>query len=390
MKYRQMLSALFKFIEPDRESVCFMSFYGLYNDNPKYISEKLHQLHPAIKIYWCIDYNRCNISEIPDYVHVVQMGGVQKLIIQNKCRVLVDNLAGWYSMAIVKSDCFLINMIKNKKVYNLSTWHGTPLKRIGIDAYENKNGLTFFTTSDLLMSNSKYTDIIYKQCFQDKMEIRLTGTPRNDILVNIDKKRINDIKKKFGIEDGYRLVIYAPTFRDSGTGLNDNENFDFMYGIDVQMVVNSLKKRFGGEWKFIFRGHQFDQKKNDFKSFRKLMGVEIIDGNLFEDMAEYLAISDVLITDYSGSLFDFIITGRPCFLYTPDKEFYEKSIRGVYEITIPYKYNVNNEELAESICKFDEIKYCKAIEQFAKKLGVFEDGKASVRAVEIIMEQLRK
>ena len=55
---------------------------------------------------------------------------------------------------------------------------------------------------------------------------------------------------------------------------------------------------------------------------------QIYNGNYGNDMTEYLIVSDVLITDYSSSMFEFIITGKPCFLFCPDLDNYEKNERG--------------------------------------------------------------
>lgn len=388
MNYKQLASCLFKALKIEKKAVCFMSFYGLYNDNPRYISEELYRTHPEIKIYWCIDSKRCHTKEIPEYVIKVSMGGLQKLIIQNRCAVIVDNIAGWYSMSVSAKNYKIVHYIKNDKVFNLSTWHGTPKKKIGLDATAGSRDMVFFTTSDLLMSNSEYTNKIYKRCFQDRMKIQLTGTPRNDLLVNLTLEKKKEILHKFNLDDGYSYVIYAPTFRSPESGVAYNPGFDFMYGLDINLLLDSLSIRFGGKWKLIFRGHQFDQSRFDFRKFVDGMNVEIIDGNKFEDMAEYLAISDVLITDYSGSLFDFVVTDKPCFLYTPDRYIYESSSRGVYDVSIPYKYNMSNYELSESIKTFDEQKHIKMNREFSSKLGLFEDGKASERAVRIIMEHI--
>ena len=46
--------------------------------------------------------------------------------------------------------------------------------------------------------------------------------------------------------------------------------------------------------------------------------------------AELLAAADILITDYSSSIWDFALLGRPCFLYVPDLAEYETVDRGFF------------------------------------------------------------
>ncbi len=76
---------------------------------------------------------------------------------------------------------------------------------------------------------------------------------------------------------------------------------------------------------------------------------KVINGNLHDDMAEYLAVADALITDYSGSVFDFALTGKPGFLYTPDKDHYINDERGVYlELEqLPYDSAIDDEKYAD-------------------------------------------
>lgn len=387
---KEIISILFKVVKPKNDVVMFSSFFGQYNDNPKYVSEKLHEVAPDIKIYWIIDENRCNCDDIPEYIEPVKSRSLRKFYLQNRAKVLVDNLAGWYNMVVPQSRYNLYKLIKNKKVYNLSTWHGTPRKKIGVEAYEyDERNSAFFSTSDLIICNSDYLYNIFRVCYQDKVPFLITGTPRNDILINITDKQIIGLKEKLGLNQRKRTVLYAPTYRSIESGYDYEDNFDFLYGLDINNLIKVLHKKFGGEWQFVFRGHQFDQSRSDFKSFVKNIDIDFVDGNRHDDMAEYLSVSDILITDYSSSMFDFAITGRPCFLYTPDREIYENSLRGVYEIDLPYNNNDSNQELFNSIYEFNMEYYNTKNKKFLKTIGMREDGNASSRVVDIILSKLK-
>ena len=45
---------------------------------------------------------------------------------------------------------------------------------------------------------------------------------------------------------------------------------------------------------------------------------KVVDVTDYTDPQELLAASDVLVTDYSSIMFDFMLTGRPCFQYASD------------------------------------------------------------------------
>ena len=84
--------------------------------------------------------------------------------------------------------------------------------------------------------------------------------------------------------------------------------------LDIDALLSTLGEKFGGEWCFVFRSHNLVMKAIQNES----LGIhsDIINGNRFPDMAEYLAVSDALLTDYSSSMFDYMLTKRPTFLYT--------------------------------------------------------------------------
>ena len=51
---------------------------------------------------------------------------------------------------------------------------------------------------------------------------------------------------------------------------------------------------------------------------------------LYPDMTDLLAAADLLVTDYSSSLFDFSLTGRPMVLWAYDLDDYRERQRGLY------------------------------------------------------------
>jgi CDP-glycerol glycerophosphotransferase len=55
-----------------------------------------------------------------------------------------------------------------------------------------------------------------------------------------------------------------------------------------------------------------------------------MDVSVYPDISELFLISDVLVTDYSSSMFDFAVTGRPMVFFTYDLERYRDHVRGFY------------------------------------------------------------
>ena len=183
----------------------------------------------------------------------------------------------------------------------------------------------------------------------------------------------------------YKVVLYAPTFR---------KNIDFsgiaqMKELDIPELIESLSKVIGGErWCFVFRAHNLVMQKIDFTSISKSnSNVLLINGNLHDDMAEYLKCADVLITDYSASMFDFALTRKPCFLYVPDVDEYGSNERGFYTQieALPFPIARNSKELISAVELYNDVEYKIKIDHLLVEMGNVEDGNASKRVVKDIL-----
>lgn len=79
-------------------------------------------------------------------------------------------------------------------------------------------------------------------------------------------------------------------------------------------IAESLKERFGGEWAILVRLHPLNIK--DATDFLKYIDT-VINATDYSIMQELLVICDVLRSDYSNCMFDFVTMGKPCFIYAP-------------------------------------------------------------------------
>ena len=118
----------------------------------------------------------------------------------------------------------------------------------------------------------------------------------------------------------------------------------------------------------------------------------VINVTRYDDIQELLAISDILISDYSSLMFDFTITKRPCFLYVPDLEEYQSKDRKLYFNVkeLPFKIAKSNDELIDKIVNFSNEEYNKSLELFLNKIGSYENGKASQKIAELIKNKIEE
>ena len=365
---------LIHFFQYRNPTVLFTSFEGQYNDNPKYISEELHKLDNNIKIIWATSWK--GKDSVPEYVKSIPYCSFAFQVASVRSHVLVDNVIGYRWRFAQVENCGIKKKLQFRNQLNISTWHGTPIKKIGRHEYGLKDGIGFISSCDYMISGCRYTQDRLTEAFYP-IPVRLTGTPRNDILVNgLSEKQIIRIKEKLGLPDDKKIILFAPTFRKSSVYSGMKQ----MSEIDIPRLIGLVTENITHEdCVFVYRVHHTVLKELEKEKIAGNLNGLIFDGNKHDDMAEYLAVTDVLVTDYSGSVFDFALTGRPCFLYTPDKDHYINEERGTYIPLedLPYPHAVKLEDFYQLIEEYDESIARHRIDEFNQRIGNAETGQAS-------------
>ena len=375
---------------------------GGYADNPKYLSEKLHELDDSAEIVWLLN-EKLSHDDLPDYVKAVPAGSKEsekyyfsgKIFINNSCfrgvTVLGNGFKAHLKRALLRIKYIKKYVKKGQKVY--STWHGTPLKLIERDLWEHDGNtvLDFMSDGSALILGNQFTAQKMRYATFGKVPVEVLGSPRNDLLFGAQGEGV-DFREKLGLPADKKLILFAPTFRNGKKDYVDTNIYrsgiDQLNIIDFPKLFETLKNKFGGSWVMVCRFHSVAKQLVDWDALSKQYGGQIINGNAHEDMTEYLACADILLTDASSSIFDFILTERPCFLYFPDLEHYETVERGFYMPIkeLPFPLAVEFDELLENIRDFDNDKYIDGINKLKEEMGYREDGHASERILEWIFK----
>ena len=389
-------SVYYKRIAVKQNRWVFTSFGGHYSDNPKYISQKLHELDPSAEIVWIVDPKYREI--LPDYVTYADIHSEDAKWYVHTSEILVDNgyaQKGFYyhNSVFEKIKAFLKGFLYNKRSQKIyTTWHGTPLKRMGRDQLGNEDICGFYCGNITGFFNNRHTADILKHMTFDKMKTELLGSPRNDLLF-CDEVKSLELKEKLGLPEGKKVVLFAPTFRNDGKDIEgkniDRSGLDQLKEMNIPQLFAALSEKFGGEWVLVCRFHYYVDAMVDWDALDHNYPGQIINGNLHDDMAEYLACTDVLLTDASSSMFDFALTKRPCFLYFPDLEHYRNSERGFYISleSLPFPCADNFEGLIHCVDKFDFEKYSDGVDEMQNRFGGIDDAFASERVVKYIMSE---
>lgn len=361
----------------DKKKVFFHAFQGDYTCNPKYITEEMLRQGVDAHIVWAGRAEAVSTpGAFPYGVKTVEMYTYEMMKEIASSKIIVTNSVEYMKKRLPIRDDQVV----------IQTWHGS----LGIKRFDKGHnaGKAWVKAAeyngkiaDYCISNSTFENEVYRSSFWPTTDILEVGHPRNDILVkqpdeNLTKK-IRDIRKALHIEEGVRVALYAPTFRDA-------HNFD-CYNIKPDVLFDALHERFGGEWVLLNRYHP---------TVRKLGagygdGPNTINVSQYPDMQELLLIADVGITDYSSWIFDFMLTGKPGFIFATDIEKYNNE-RGFYFTldTTPFPLATTPGGLARNVKSFDEEQYLKGVDAFLKEKGCFESGTAAQQTVEIIKKIL--
>ena len=235
--------------------------------------------------------------------------------------------------------------------------------------------------ADLYLSGSKWRTNNIRTSEWYTGEILEYGIPRSDIFYQngeIIKKRVYDY---YGIDKNIRLVLYVPTFR------NDYSSKAYFPLSEYDSLLHVLEKKFGGEWKAIIRVHPNTIGHENSIDYSD----KILNGTEYPDVNELIVASDVLITDYSGCMFEALEANKIVFLYMADLEEYMDERGFHFPLNeLPFPVSVNSRELGTCIENFAPEEYERETKKFWEPIGCFNDGHASERVADYIVEQIKR
>ena len=359
-----------------KKKVVFCSYGGKqYACNPKYIFEYMIEHYGnAFKYIWSVNTSGI-MPEKYKNIKTVKYLSFRYIYHVLTARIIIYNSA-------VKS---YLPFRKNQIIVN--TWHGGgAYKKMNIDVSSYKKNIVSMEVTRkvsakmvkyVISSCEKFTEASSKAWAIPSEKYLSIGMPRNDIFFNLQDNIAKKVKDQFCIEYEKKIVLYAPTYR------GNYRNTDKMsFYLNVQYLLQTLNNKFGNDFVLLYRRHFADKNSLDVQN------VNVISASDYPDMQELLCAADVLITDYSSSVWDFSFTFKPCFLFTPDlDEFKEK--RGVYTPIEewPFPFAKTSEQLIANIQNFDQEEYTKAIKSHHKALGSYEHGTAAKQFCDVLFNE---
>ena len=361
--------------------VVWNAYNGRYADNPRALHEALLARRGAHggargedEHVWLADPRHA--GTFPPGVSTVPIGTPRAVAALESADVLVSN-----------THVQLDEWRKRPGATYLQTWHGTPLKRIHRDAAflpadEVMAALDEDNARwDLLVTPGPEGTRLLRAAFGYTGAVLETGYPRNDVLRAPDREaRRARARRALGVEDGVRAVLYAPTYRDDEAAAG----VDAPLGLDVE----ALAQRLGDDAVLLLRLHHYVAHQR-----RSAGSARVRDVSGVADISELYLAADVLVTDYSSSVFDFAVTGRPVLLYAYDLEHYRDRLRGFtfdLEAEAPGPVLLEQGALTEALLDLPAVAAAHAERhaRFVQRYCPLEDGRASERVLAALWPDL--
>ena len=201
------------------------------------------------------------------------------------------------------------------KVVQLCHFSG-PIKKIGyatkddVPGYYNKN---VFKNYDLVtVSDASYVPILTNAMRQKEGAVQPLGVSRSDIFY--DQQWVLQCRKDFYAQYpdavNKKIVLWTPTFRGKAAAPSSIDN--------ESMVL--LQDKLGEDWLVLIKHHPHDDAVATNPRYRSNCSIAT---------ERLLPVVDVLITDYSTTLFDYLAFDKPFVLYASDLEEFERT-RGFF------------------------------------------------------------
>jgi CDP-glycerol glycerophosphotransferase (TagB/SpsB family)/glycosyltransferase involved in cell wall biosynthesis len=371
---------------PLRDAILFVSFDGhSCTDNPLGIAAELRRRGDQREQIWAVrDWS----VAVPAGALSVLIGTADYFAALGRSRHLIanDHLAQPFQL-------------RSGQRY-VQTWHGTPLKRLGYDIVKPSfaSGSRFFDfmAADvaqwgLLISPNAFSTPIMRQAFRYTGEIAETGYPRTDELIADSTEPAGSggpraakparMRRLLDLPDARQIALYVPTWRE-----NQHDGTS-KYRFDLRLDLADARRRLADKYVLLVRGHHL-MAGWELAATEPGFAFDVTD---YPDINDLLAITDVLITDYSSVMFDFAPTGRPMLFFTYDLRHYRDELRGFYfdfEAVAPGPLLETSDEVVAALADIEAVaaKYRQAHADFTARFCPLDDGKASARACDRIFK----
>jgi CDP-glycerol glycerophosphotransferase (TagB/SpsB family) len=351
--------------------IVYVAFRGHFSDSPRALYEELLRRGVDATHTWLSALH--TQASFPTDVATIEFGTPESIAALESADLVVSN------------DHIPLDWEKRPETTYLQTWHGTPLKRIHNDVLWAPEGRLAYLEHDIarwdhLLSPNPASTPRFRKAFGFEGPVHETGYPRNDVLSSPQRDEVRArVRAELGLRDGQTAVLYTPTWRDDLV-FNKTGPRDFEFAIDL----DDFSARLGEDHVLLLRLHNMVMDRLDTPE-----GSAVRDVCGHPDISELYLAADVLVTDYSSTMFDFAVTGKPILFLTYDLEYFQGELRGFYfdlAEAAPTPLLHTSAELVEALADLDAVveRNADRYARFRETFCSLEDGHATERVLDLI------
>lgn len=307
-----------------------------FDDNSKYLYQYIIENKVDIYAVWLT--KNINVYDKLTRIHLpVEMIGTEAadyLLKHAKCAFI----------NIIYSDLAKKSISPETKVIQL--WHGTPMKFNDISQFKERYDLVSLASSLFLKEQALGPHNLFN--------FQLTGYPRNDFLLNDELPSLLDILVLEKLKNK-KVITFLPTYNEEKDeekqGDKRGKSYDIWNGLDFSKLNQMLENQ---DALFVIKLHPLQSPNycEIHKQLENSLNVLIIDStDPFADVYQYLKYTDIMITDYSSVLFDYLLLNRPVIFSCFDLKSYSQSrkLRFDYDAITPGPKTENWSEVLTQI-----------------------------------------
>lgn len=266
---------------------------------------------------------------------------------------------------------------RNQRVIQL--WHACgAFKKFG----RRGTNLSEFTDSathaqyNMVTVSGEYIRSVYADAFNiDLNKVKALGCPRTDdffnkSLIEGKKKKIYEAYPEF---TGKSIIIYAPTFRD----INNNRK-EFHPELDFDRLSEELLP----EQIFVVCPHPIMQNAIVDKEYDNIRVVRDFSTN------DMMFVSDLLITDYSSVIFEYVLLQKPIAFFCYDLSTYNRGFYLNYPEDLPGDVYETQDALTEYLTDKEKHVLTQKHKIFAERYMSACDGHSCERIAKLINDYM--
>ncbi|MDX3530835.1 CDP-glycerol glycerophosphotransferase family protein [Streptomyces sp. ID05-39B] len=351
------------------------SHRGVLGD-PGAVYRKAREIAPQLRGVWVVR-DQETADRLP--------AGVEHVLLDSPAYRRVTARAGFF----VNNVNWPGTLAKRPGSVHIHTHQGTPLKLMAADLLERPGARHGVDVPQMLRRADRWdhslvanphSELVWERAYPCHFTSARTGSPRNDVLVTADAQAAARARARLGLPAGHTVVLYAPTRREYVRGGHadriDLARFAADLGEGHTLVVRLHPS--------LATGHARGMGLSDLHR----RGI-VVDASDAPDVEDVMLASDVLVTDYSALMFDYVLLDRPVVVHADDWAAYTASRGTYFDITAQPPGHVSRDyrELAALMASgsWRDAESARLRAGFRKRFGVFDDGLAAERVVRTLL-----